>query len=204
MNLTQNVHEIVKSPGTDAVTSTGHYDYWHYWCDGKDDRGWGCGYRTLQTVISWLIHNVPRLSSKRVPSIGEIQGCLVSMEDKPESFKGSREWLGCVEAALVIDQLLDVPCKLVHVTPGDDQLNTLIQILKSHFMMGGDMDSSSKGIFGASDGGLLVVDPHYSGKSIPPQELAEQGWVRWMGIEEFCKDSFYNMCLPQVALEKCG
>ena len=31
------------------------YEYWHYLCDGFDDRGWGCGYRTLQTIASWII-----------------------------------------------------------------------------------------------------------------------------------------------------
>ena len=24
---------------------SGEYDYYHYLCDGTDDRGWGCGYR---------------------------------------------------------------------------------------------------------------------------------------------------------------
>jgi len=208
MDLTQNVHEIVKSPGIDAVTASGQYHYWHYCCDGKDDRGWGCGYRTLQTMISWLIQNVPGLSSKCVPSISEIQGCLVSMGDKPGSFLDSRDWLGSVEVALVIDQLLGVPCKLVHVSPGIDQSRAIIQTLKSHLsktgcpaMMGGDRDAASKGIFGASEGGLLVVDPHYDGKPISARELAEQGWVRWVNIEELCKHSFYNICLPQVALE---
>ena len=32
------------------------YEYWHYYCDGFDDRGWGCGYRTLQTIVSWIIN----------------------------------------------------------------------------------------------------------------------------------------------------
>ena len=32
------------------------YDYWHYCCDTFDDRGWGCGYRTLQTIASWIIY----------------------------------------------------------------------------------------------------------------------------------------------------
>ena len=36
----------------------GEYDYWHYMCDGVDDRGWGCGCRTLQTNISWCVHNI--------------------------------------------------------------------------------------------------------------------------------------------------
>ena len=32
------------------------YEYWHYCCDDLDDRGWGCGYRTLQTISSWIIN----------------------------------------------------------------------------------------------------------------------------------------------------
>jgi len=30
----------------------GHYSYFHYSQDGFDDRGWGCAYRSLQTLIS--------------------------------------------------------------------------------------------------------------------------------------------------------
>ena len=32
------------------------YEYWHYCCDDLNDRGWGCGYRTLQTISSWIIN----------------------------------------------------------------------------------------------------------------------------------------------------
>ena len=35
-------------------TVRGSYEYWHYGCDGLDDRGYGCGYRTLQTICSWF------------------------------------------------------------------------------------------------------------------------------------------------------
>lgn len=27
---------------------------YHYGCDGVRDHGWGCGYRTLQTIVSWF------------------------------------------------------------------------------------------------------------------------------------------------------
>ncbi len=33
----------------------GPYEYYHYVCDGVNDRGYGCGYRTLQTLCSWLV-----------------------------------------------------------------------------------------------------------------------------------------------------
>ncbi|KAL8569348.1 hypothetical protein ACOMHN_014032 [Nucella lapillus] len=52
----RSVHEGAVSPGAPPTVSLvkGHYEYWHYCCDGTDDRGWGCGYRTLQTVCSWV------------------------------------------------------------------------------------------------------------------------------------------------------
>ena len=36
------------------VLVKGSYEYWHYGCDGFDDRGFGCGYRTLQSICSWM------------------------------------------------------------------------------------------------------------------------------------------------------
>ena len=63
-NATQmlHVHENAPSPLSEEdglklsgkYEVSGHYEYWHYGCDGFDDRGWGCGYRTLQTICSWI------------------------------------------------------------------------------------------------------------------------------------------------------
>jgi len=73
------------------------YEYWHYYCDGFDDRGWGCGYRTLQTIASWIITRKSLPSSENkdnetveqsVPSISEIQRILV--EDLKDKQKFSR------------------------------------------------------------------------------------------------------------------
>ena len=77
----------------------GDYRYFHYGCDGFDDRGWGCGYRTLQTICSWLLHNMEqeRCKVERVPSLMEIQKILVRIGDKEESFIGSRDWIGSYE-----------------------------------------------------------------------------------------------------------
>ena len=72
-------------------------------------KGWGCGYRTLQTICSWVRHV---LKSKRevplVPSLREIQQTLVDIGDKPSSFIGSREWIGSVEACLYMDETFGV------------------------------------------------------------------------------------------------
>lgn len=32
----------------------GLYIYYHYMQDNFDDNGWGCAYRSLQTIISWF------------------------------------------------------------------------------------------------------------------------------------------------------
>jgi hypothetical protein len=58
LNLLSNVHLDVLLPEGEIVLSEvvgGDYEYWHYGCDSVDDRGWGCGYRTLQTIASWIL-----------------------------------------------------------------------------------------------------------------------------------------------------
>ena len=57
--LLENVHRDIPLPfkvsKEEVIYSVkGDYTYWHYGCDGFDDRGFGCGYRTLQTICSWL------------------------------------------------------------------------------------------------------------------------------------------------------
>ncbi len=48
--------------------------------------------------------------ARPVPSIGEIQMGLVKMHDKPIGFDGSKEWIGTVEVALIIDYFYNVRC----------------------------------------------------------------------------------------------
>ena len=191
--------------------------YYHYGCDGFDDVGWGCGYRTLQTMCSWiraqmLEENKKRLMEKTVrpvPTILEIQQILHECGDKPLRFVGSKDWIGCFEACLVIDCLYDVPCKIVHCDPGSvlNRQNELI----SHFqkfgspgMMGGDLDNASKCVLGVgldqtNDASLLIADPHlYSKQTISKQFLVENDWLKWSKLSYFDNfDSFYNFCLPQ-------
>ncbi|XP_063830751.1 probable Ufm1-specific protease 1 [Ostrinia nubilalis] len=207
--LLVNIHEgieIQKHLGKVYLVS-GNYEYYHYLCDGFDDRGWGCGYRTLQTICSWINFNYKE--NGEVPSIHQIQEILVGLEDKPKSFLRSRQWIGSFEVCLVIDKLYDVPCKIVHVNKGED-LKTIVNTLVTHFeqlgspiMMGGDIDCSSKGIMGIhvnqqGDASLLVVDPHYVGKEQSNQFLQSKGWVKWQPLNDFLSSSFYNLCLPQV------
>ena len=76
--LLKNVHRLcLDNPpeGTEgSITSViGQYEYWHYLCDNFDDRGWGCGYRTLQTISSWIGHHFQELNLPKVESIHKYQ-----------------------------------------------------------------------------------------------------------------------------------
>ncbi|KAM7343727.1 UFM1 specific peptidase 1 [Cochliomyia hominivorax] len=186
----------------------GDFTYYHYGCDGQQDQGWGCAYRTLQSMISWILYKNPNFHDLNVPSIREIQETLVRIDDKPKSFVGSRDWIGALEVFYVVDTLYDVPCKIVHVT-SDEELNDYVDTLVEYFndyggfvMMGGDMDAASKGIVGvhtnAKETYLLVVDPHYSGVPASVTDLINKGYIRWQNVKEFVDSSFYNLCLPYL------
>ena len=90
---------------------TGDYLYFHYLQDGTNDNGWGCAYRSLQTLMSHSMLNYGSTKGyDRVPSLHEIQKALVEMEDKPPSHYGSTEWLGAYEVCLCMSYFLDVDC----------------------------------------------------------------------------------------------
>ncbi|XP_061446155.1 inactive Ufm1-specific protease 1 [Rhineura floridana] len=218
MPLLSSVHRglPLPSPPHRLALISGPYSYYHYGCDSVDDRGWGCGYRTLQTVCSWLAAaGRGEVPSCPVPSLKEMQNSLVEMGDKRPSFTGSRDWIGTVEAALCMDHFYAVPGKLIHIPHGRD-LEKELETLYAHFqggggpvMMGGNRDNSSKGLLGVCSSAkghhLLVLDPHYYGKagSVTKEELQEAGWVSWRELGTFEAGSFYNLCLPQFWRKGC-
>jgi hypothetical protein len=40
--------------GGEVSVVQGTYSYHHYRQDRVDDSGWGCAYRSLQTIVSWF------------------------------------------------------------------------------------------------------------------------------------------------------
>ncbi|XP_076682867.1 UFM1 specific peptidase 1 isoform X2 [Andrena cerasifolii] len=206
-DLLRNVHRGILPPEPgESFLIRGDYEYWHYGCDGFNDKGWGCGYRTLQTISSWIIMN--RNLEQSVPSLRTIQEVLVALEDKERSFVGSREWIGSFEVCLVLNHLYKVLSKIVHIPSGNSLLGQ-IPTIKRHFeefsspiMMGGDRDCSSKCITGVHEGlnntYLLIVDPHFIGRVKSIQQLEACHWVKWHNVKNFADESFYNLCLPQV------
>ncbi|KAH7933403.1 hypothetical protein HPB49_012221 [Dermacentor silvarum] len=105
--LLEDVHEGLGLPPQASRTACvkGKYAYYHYGCDGVDDRGWGCGYRTLQTICSWVVYQKHKTGegARAVPSIAEIQAALVTLGDKESQFSGSRDWIGSTEVFLCLD-----------------------------------------------------------------------------------------------------
>ncbi|XP_055379888.1 probable Ufm1-specific protease 1 [Condylostylus longicornis] len=228
--LLKNVHLSIPPPTVNGKTSFtyGDFTYYHYKCDLFDDVGWGCAYRTLQSACSWIRNilikkrsiddkidmdnNKQELKAQSVPdvpTIPEIQKVLVNISDKPESFFGSKEWIGALEVFFVIDTTYDVCCKILHI-PENDDIKKYANIIWKYFeefggliMMGGDVDASSKGIAGChisdNQAYFLVIDPHFVGKPKSIQELIEKGYVRWQHTSEFIDSSFYNLCLPQIS-----
>lgn len=183
---------------------SGHYLYYHYGCDGLDDRGWGCGYRTLQTLCSW-----PEGQSSSVPGLAAIQAALEDMGDKPPGFRDSRDWIGCVEASLCLEHFGGLQGRLCHVPRGAGLLGEL-ERLYSHFMegggpvmVGGDADAQSKALLGICEGPgpetyILILDPHYWGTPKNSSELQAAGWVGWQKVSSvFDSNSFYNLCLTR-------
>ncbi|XP_022092880.1 ufm1-specific protease 1-like [Acanthaster planci] len=208
-----NVHRDLPLPqdvGSKVAMVTGDYLYYHYGCDGIDDRGWGCGYRTLQTLCSWVRFRKLKLnqdSRQTEPSLREVQEALVAMGDKKPSLIGSKEWIGSYEVCICIDHFYDVPCKILHVNSGTELIDKIPDLLQ-HFqevgspvMMGGDTDASSKGIVGICIGQqqtcLLVLDPHFYGDPTF-DTLTSSSYLLWKPLDSFMENSFYNLCLPIV------
>ena len=216
-NILYNVHVGLETPGGQPPSCVAKdYGYYHYCIDGFDDIGWGCGYRTLQTICSWvhLSASTEKKPGFTIPSVQEIQKILINIGDKKDDFFGTKSWIGSFEACLVLDELYDIQSKIVHIRPGC--LNVIeAGFLKDHFMnlkspvmMGGDFDNASKCILGIIHDSklrerevyLLVLDPHFTtAGETTAKDLQRDGWVSWRRLSDFDQNSFYNFCLPQVS-----
>ena len=47
-------------------------------------------------------------SKPSIPNIATMQSCLVDVGDKPKIFLGSKEWIGCYEACIILDHIYRV------------------------------------------------------------------------------------------------
>lgn len=194
----------------------GTYTYHHYMQDGKNDSGWGCAYRSLQTIVSWFMHQgylsqYDNPSSKgkyldRVPTHDEIQQALVDVGDKQKSFVGSSNWIGSQEVCYVLNQLYGIESKIMAVSSGSELVYKARELIQ-HFeqqstpiMVGGGVLAHT--IIGVDfnekngDVSYLILDPHYTGAE-DISTIHKKGWCGWKKSSFWDKNSFYNLCMPQ-------
>lgn len=138
--LLRSLHLSVDGPdGSRPTVATvkGGYDYWHYVCDGFNDRGWGCAYRTAQTMFSHHLREGGTCDvvggGMSIPSVRKMQQILVDAGDKDKGFVGSADWIGSCEIALLFDVLYGVPCRLLSINNGSEVAATWSDALWDHF-----------------------------------------------------------------------
>lgn len=204
--LLVNPHVGVKGQISDGHQHLVHgkYTYHHYMQDNFDDNGWGCAYRSLQTLISWF--KLQGYADTGIPSHREIQQYLVDAGDKPANFVGSKQWIGSMEVSMCLNHFARVDSKILHVNSGAelahhgselafhfDQQGTPIMIgggVLAHTILGVDRNAESGEIK------FLILDPHYTG-SDDLATVQAKGWCGWKGIGFWDKTSYYNLCMPQ-------
>jgi Peptidase family C78 len=195
---------------------SGHYRYYHYGQDGIHDSGWGCAYRSLQTIFSWF--QLQRFTAREFPpSHQEIQDALVRLGDKPPTFSKSRNWIGSMEVGLVLQDSLSIEFQLLFVQSGSE-VPSQAPTLARHFdtvgtpvmIGGGVLAYTLLGIAYDEDANevrFLILDPHFafSGRRDHTTEtqanymktIKKGKWCAWKGPELFKAGTFYNFCLPQ-------
>ncbi|XP_054153879.1 ufm1-specific protease 2-like [Oppia nitens] len=202
-----SVHNGLKESGIkngQIYCVSGDYTYHHYMQDRIDDNGWGCAYRSLQTIISWFRHQ--SYIDKPVPTHKDIQQALVDVGDKEPSFIGSRQWIGSQEVSYVLSHLYGITSKIMFVNSGAE-LSNKGRELAHHFTSNGTPIMIGGGVlahtilgvdFSETTGDIkfLILDPHYTG-SEDLITIQKKGWCGWKGTTFWDKNSFYNLCLPQ-------
>uniref|UniRef100_A0AAG5DHN8 Probable Ufm1-specific protease 2 n=1 Tax=Anopheles atroparvus TaxID=41427 RepID=A0AAG5DHN8_ANOAO len=205
--LLLNPHETLTVPFPEGKTAVvdGAYTYHHYLQDDFDDKGWGCAYRSLQTLISWF--NIQGYSAgAKIPTHTEIQRCLVRVGDKQPNFVGSRQWIGSTEVSICLNEFVGIDSRIMHVASGAE-LVSLGRELLHHFHLqgtpimigGGVLAHTILGVSVDADDGatkFLILDPHYTGADELGTVLAK-GWCGWKGGDFWDKNSYYNLCMPQ-------
>ena len=202
-----NILEQPKDTHIIRALVRGDYHYYHYNQDNFKDAGWGCAYRSLQTLISWFKLNTSVGKNIKIPSIPEIQTILVKLGDKDKKIIGSNEWIGAIEVNLVLNELLGIDNQILYVSNGPE-LNSKGRELLYHFQHSGTPVIVGWGVYAYTILGVdydkvkgeckfLILDPHYSGED-DLKSIINKGFCAWKGIDLFKKEEFYNMCLPQI------
>ncbi|KAL6060647.1 Ufm1-specific protease 2 [Balamuthia mandrillaris] len=124
--------------------------------------GWGCAYRSFQTLCSWFVlqrhpNFVTAAASGKeealvaVPSHKKVQETLFRLGDKPIHFIGSREWIGSYELCLCFDAIFNIKCKILYLASGKEVAGKY-DLLRQHFLTHG-----CPIMIGGKSGGALTL-----------------------------------------------
>ena len=201
--------EAASSSSTTHLVN-GSVRFYHYGQGGIRDHGWGCGYRTVQSILSWI------QPAELPPSIPELQQILDGATSDGTT-SGNNSWIGVPDAVVLLDVLHDASVRILPLRSGADALAHM-PTLAAHFdggggplMVGGGGDVYSKTVVGVrvgAEAALLILDPHYAG---PPaggpgasiETLRAEGWASWKPLSCLSPHSFYNIALP-IPLKKAS
>ncbi|XP_059059990.1 probable Ufm1-specific protease 2 [Achroia grisella] len=199
------VHTQVKPDVTTISLVRGRYAYYHYMQDNFNDDGWGCAYRSMQTIFSWFRYQ--GYTTVEVPTHKEIQQCLVNIGDKPSSFIGSKQWIGSTEVMFCLESLLGVQSRIIFANTGAE-LQSYAPELVHHFQTQGSPIMIGGGVLAHTILGVeynsvtteiryLILDPHYTGAE-DLSVVINKGWCGWKKSDFWNKAAHYNLCLPQT------
>jgi len=203
----ENVHEGIVDrhniPGAVVALVQGRYAYHHYMQDKFHDDGWGCAYRSLQTLISWL--RMQGYTEATVPSHKEIQQTLIDIGDKERNFLNSKQWIGSMEVGFVLETRCNIQSRYISVSSGADMASKAEDLIE-HFNTQGTPIMIGGGVYAHTILGVaydeptdkcswLILDPHYTGTE-DIKTIISKGWCGWKGPNFWNKTAFYNMCLP--------
>ncbi|KAJ4459615.1 putative Ufm1-specific protease 2 [Paratrimastix pyriformis] len=221
-----NVHLAIPAARTpqepyELHTVFGNYQYCHYGQE-LDDSGWGCAYRSLQTLVSWF--RLQGYTGRPNPTHRQIQEALVAMNDKPAGFgQGRQPWIGSFEVGLVLEHWLEQPpgqqpagedpagffppARIIPLASGAE-FDAHVDELAEHFDRTGTPVMVGGGVLAYTLLGValdrvshqapryLILDPHYTGAD-RVEAIVAKGWVAWHPMSLFRTDVHYNLCLPQ-------
>ncbi|VDK71979.1 unnamed protein product [Litomosoides sigmodontis] len=194
---------VLHKPKGKVHVIRGFYNYHHYMQDGIDDSGWGCAYRSFQTLWSWFV--LQGYIDKPTPTHSEIQQSLYDCGDKDATFVGSHQWIGSIELGYCLENMAGIESRVLTTNSGTEVTENIRQ-LALHFktygtpiMIGGGMLAHTiLGVdFNESTGesSFLVLDPHYSGNE-DLHTIITKGWCGWKMPSFWKKECFYNLLLP--------
>ncbi|XP_055335364.1 ufm1-specific protease 1-like [Paramacrobiotus metropolitanus] len=206
-SLIRNIHVGFPSPAASSAVSLvrDDYRYFHYLCDSFDDRNWGCGYRVLQTLSSWIDPESSPLSLREMIVVLSEMETGIS-KSALDNHHVENPWIGTFEGFLILDRVYDVSCRIDFIkSPKEFEEHT--PLIYKHFaesgapiFMGGDQDCYGKCVLGIclvdKEHHLLILDPHFVGILDNKEEAYRKGCLTWTPVKEFLRESIYNLLMP--------